>query len=842
MKTLLITILALVSVQLNAQTWVQVPDPNFQNYLTTHYPAGAFMNSGGNFYIDSDHPDVQAEDSLELSNLNLLSIEGAEAFVNLNSLNCNHNQLTELPDLPLGLKYLYCEYNQLLEIPVLPPSFLRLGCGNNQLVNLPNLPATMISLECNNNQLPSLPVLPNGLLFFECSYNTLNTLPALPTTLVAIECNSNQLTVLPELPPNLVVLYCGGNQLDSLPELPLSLEFLSCSDNWITELPALPLNLQHLICSQNPIQSLPLILPPNLVNLMCSNNQLTELPELPSSVQILSCGANTLIELPELPGGLIRLFCSSNDLTVLPELPGSLLELQCAGNQITCFGEFPGTIEYLDIVNNPFNCLPNYIPAMDLGTLAYPLCDINDPVTNPFGCTGATGIEGIVFADANSNCISSGQTLTYVPTSLYDSIGTLIKSSTSLANGDYYFSAVPGTYELSIDTANLTSVLHVTCPISNASTAILPASDTVVQGGDFGLVCAGYDLGIQSVVANGWVFPGEVHDLSILAGDLTAQYNMHCASGISGEVTIAVTGPGTVTFGGSPSNVSGNNAVYSIADFGATNANQFVLDVLTDTTAVSGDEFCVTVSVATNASGESDITNNLYSYCYGVVNSYDPNIKETYPETVEPGYQDEFTYTIHFQNTGSAPAFNIRLADTLDANLDLKTFKVVNASHEFTTTVNAASRLLTVSFPDIMLPDSTTHPQGSIGFIQYRVKPIPGLTNGTVIQNTAYIYFDYNAPIITNTTENVFFTDLGLGEWDAETIQLYPNPAENEFLVRAEREIDQITLSDINGKQVVSDFPHVKTTSVDVSDLKQGVYIVTIKTNQSVITKRLIVR
>jgi hypothetical protein len=122
------------------------------------------------------------------------------------------------------------------------------------------------------------------------------------------------------------------------------------------------------------------------------------------------------------------------------------------------------------------------------------------------------------------------------------------------------------------------------------------------------------------------------------------------------------------------------------------------------------------------------------------------------------------------------------------------------------------------------------------------VKPLPGLTNGTIIHNTAYIYFDYNAPIVTNTTENKFFTDLGLGEWNTETIRLYPNPAENECFIRAESEIDQITLSDINGKQVVHDFPHSKTTSMNVSDLKQGVYIVTIQTTQSVVTKRLIVR
>jgi uncharacterized repeat protein (TIGR01451 family) len=64
-----------------------------------------------------------------------------------------------------------------------------------------------------------------------------------------------------------------------------------------------------------------------------------------------------------------------------------------------------------------------------------------------------------------------------------------------------------------------------------------------------------------------------------------------------------------------------------------------------------------------------------------VVNSYDPNMKEVYPVNVLPGYDDWFTYTIHFQNTGNAPAFNIRLRDTLDANLDINSFEVRGYSH-----------------------------------------------------------------------------------------------------------------------------------------------------------------
>ncbi|MDF3029164.1 MAG: hypothetical protein K0S23_3471 [Fluviicola sp.] len=781
MKTLLLTLLTFLSLQLKAQTWVQVPDANFQSYLTAHYPASAFMISGGNFFVDSDHTDIQVEDSLEISGLNISSIDGVEAFVNL------------------------------------------------------------INLNCYNNQISVLPALPSTLEFLDCSSNQLSSLPALPGSLYILLCKNNLLTTFAALPPSLVIFGFDGNQVTTLPALPSSLNILSCSYNLLTELTGLPTNLQQLICSNNQLINLP-VLPPTLFLLFCDSIGVSTLPALPSTLHGLTCRYNGIIALPQLPGSLNNLSCDGNQLTGLPAIPAGLVHLDCMDNQIHCFEPFPVSLIYLSIEGNPFTCLPNYIPNVGTNLLMYPLCDANDPVNNPAGCTVASGMQGTVFNDVNANCINTGQALSYIPMLVYDSLGTLMTSSTSLIDGNYFFTASQGTYALSIDTANLTPALHVTCPAGNSSGTIVSASDTVVSGGDFGLVCNGFDLGVQSIVHYGLVFPGQTHELAMLAGDVTGQYNMDCASGITGEVSVSVTGPGTVVFGGSPTNVSGNTAVYSIADFGAPGANAFTASMLTDTTAHAGEEFCVTVSVNTNTSGELDVTNNSYSYCYQVVNSYDPNIKETSPEGVEPGYQDEFTYTIYFQNTGNAPAINIRLADTLDLNLDLSTFKVVNASHTFSTTVNAGSRLLTVRFPNIMLPDSVSDPQASIGFIQYRVKPVAGLLDGTIIKNTAYIYFDFNTPIVTNTSENLFSETAGFTELIDETIQLYPNPSNNQVFIRSDNTIEQVMLYDLNGMLVKTVSPNAKNTSINVSGLKSGMYIATVQTNQSIVTKRLIVR
>jgi uncharacterized repeat protein (TIGR01451 family) len=117
---------------------------------------------------------------------------------------------------------------------------------------------------------------------------------------------------------------------------------------------------------------------------------------------------------------------------------------------------------------------------------------------------------------------------------------------------------------------------------------------------------------------------------------------------------------------------------------------------------------------------DADTSNNVYDFCYNIVNSYDPNMKEVYPVNVLPSYDDWFTYTIHFQNTGNAPAFNIRLRDTLDANLDANTFEILRLFASANTTISLNGNILTVRFNNIMLPDSTTDYEGSMGYFQYR--------------------------------------------------------------------------------------------------------------------------
>jgi hypothetical protein len=137
-----------------------------------------------------------------------------------------------------------------------------------------------------------------------------------------------------------------------------------------------------------------------------------------------------------------------------------------------------------------------------------------------------------------------------------------------------------------------------------------------------------------------------------------------------------------------------------------------------------------------------------------VVGSFDPNDKTAFPNsTLDISGDRWLTYLIRFQNTGTASAEHIFITDTLSASLDWSTFNLLSYSHQPLTQVYNDG-LVKFSFPHINLPDSNTNEPASHGFVQYKIRAKDSLALGSTIENTANIFFDFNAPVITNTTSN----------------------------------------------------------------------------------------
>lgn len=775
-------------------------------------------------------------------------------------MNCSGNPLQVLPVLPNKLTHLVCSSNQLTALPTLPNSLTDLTCSSNSISALPTLPGSLINLDCNTNTLTSLPALPNSLVYIDCSNNQLSTLPALPNSLNIINCANNIITTLPTLPnalfklicsnnvglvtlpalPNsLVILYCNNDGLQGLPTLPNSLVELYCSSNLnIGTLPTLPNSLGILECVNDQLLTLP-TLPNSLWNLNCAVNHLTTLPALATNLHFLNCSSNAIAGMPSLPSNLNVLMCNNNVITSLPVLPNSLTHLDCSTNDIECFAPFNNIPNYFNISNNPFTCLPNYIPAMDSITLLYPLCVAG----NPFNCPSSTGIVGFTYKDNNFNCSkdSSDLGMKNVPMKIYDSSSNLLGSTYTASNGVYQFLDSGNTYNVMVDTAGMP--FKATCANPGLDSMVTVAVlDTNVN---FALACKpGFDVGIQSIHTCGIVFPGQTHVLSLNAGDISRRYNLNCAAGVGGSLSFVVTGP--VNYMGAAAgalvpSVSGNIFTYNIADFATiNNATDFRILLQPFTTAQAGDVICVDAKV-NPLSGDNYPSNNEVMACYSVVNSHDPNIKEVYPIDVAPTFHDWLTYTIHFQNTGNAPAFNILLKDTLDNELDLSTFQVTDYSHANNISLNG--RLLSVYFANIQLPDSTTSRDSSIGFVQYRLKPKATWVAPYKIKNTAYIYFDFNAPIVTNTTYNSKLDiTTSITEQKESIASVYPNPSNGLFTIElSTKEKQNLQLFDMAGNVVLSQTIENGKATIDANYLTAGIYNISIKGNASVTNKKLVI-
>lgn len=221
-------------------------------------------------------------------------------------------------------------------------------------------------------------------------------------------------------------------------------------------------------------------------------------------------------------------------------------------------------------------------------------------------------------------------------------------------------------------------------------------------------------------------------------------------------------------------------------------------------------------------------TNNNGCLTQIVGNSYDPNDKNVdHAAQIAPSVQDELTYTIRFQNTGTAPAQDIYILDTLSTNLDWTTFEMIEASHPMHVE-NLGNGILRFNFPQIWLPDSTANEPESHGHLVYRLKENASNSEGTEIFNTAYIFFDWNDPIVTNTTYNINWS-LGLHEASAQS-NVYPNPFRQEITVRAKSTIQAVSVSDMSGKQLFTQTADSNELKLDLSAYSNGIYLLHIQT------------
>lgn len=259
------------------------------------------------------------------------------------------------------------------------------------------------------------------------------------------------------------------------------------------------------------------------------------------------------------------------------------------------------------------------------------------------------------------------------------------------------------------------------------------------------------------------------------------------------------------------------------------------LTLRSDTTLQVGDTLCFQYTV-TPLEGDTDPSNNVVDLCFPVVNSYDPNDKTVIPAGTGPeGAIDTsvhvLTYHIRFQNTGNAPAFDVFIDDTLDTDLDLSRLQVLDHSHPMLLEVRN-DRVLCFRFDDINLPDSVNDEPNSHGYVRYSVPLRDGAGPGTVIRNTAHIFFDFNPAVVTNTTVNTIQQPLEVTVREHPGVDppftLAPVPVQHTLYIRAPAAAlgSVAHLRDLAGRTVLTVPLAGQSTAVDVSGLSEGAYLV----------------
>jgi len=255
--------------------------------------------------------------------------------------------------------------------------------------------------------------------------------------------------------------------------------------------------------------------------------------------------------------------------------------------------------------------------------------------------------------------------------------------------------------------------------------------------------------------------------------------------------------------------------------------------------------------------GDSVPSNNIITYwvhvfphnCIGV--PFDPNEKSVSPVGNITATQ-RLTYSIQFQNTGTAVAHNVVVIDTLSPYLDPATLQIINSSAPMTTDI-INGHILKFTFNNINLADTATSKIASIGDLTYSIMPLSTVPNGVDIKNNADIYFDANPAVLTNTTNSPVgtsvATSIGLNSLLNGNITFFPNPASNAVTILysvGQSSNVNISIYDMLGdkiKDLVSDTRAAGTYNVQwtTNGVAQGIYLLKYEINGTTKVQKLVI-
>ncbi|HRH71213.1 MAG TPA: T9SS type A sorting domain-containing protein [Flavobacteriales bacterium] len=431
----------------------------------------------------------------------------------------------------------------------------------------------------------------------------------------------------------------------------------------------------------------------------------------------------------------------------------------------------------------------------------------------PVVSTDCGSVSGTFFVDVSGNCLpGSGEprvpqgVVEITPGPYYVTTSQNGSYSTVLPFGDYTFT-------------ELHPVLDQSCP------GTLTVATTGNQTRHIGCAPLGF-MDVDAGIGSGIARPGFLIPISVSVENLTPDPTgtITVTLNVDPLFSVVSTEPAGI--------VVGNTITWTAPEFEINNAFgtgyarawvQVPPDVLLIGTSVSHD-----VSVTTSNT-DANMSNNTASIAQVITGSYDPNDKTARTtngsSTIWTIDEDEWIdYLIRFQNTGTDTAFNVVITDTLPSTLDPSTIEWDLASHSHLRYLEGQG-IVRFVFPNILLPDSNVNEPFSHGFVSFRIRPHLPLFPGTVIENAANIYFDYNPPVITEPSVLVAEFSTGVLAQEQEVMRLVPNPVSDELRISANSNIASLRVIAADGREVLTRSVRTANASIAVDRLQAGAYL-----------------
>jgi uncharacterized repeat protein (TIGR01451 family) len=300
-----------------------------------------------------------------------------------------------------------------------------------------------------------------------------------------------------------------------------------------------------------------------------------------------------------------------------------------------------------------------------------------------------------------------------------------------------------------------------------------------------------------------------------------------------------------------PNNITPDSVLWNIPLLAPFQEGIISIEVGVDFSATMGTLLFPIASISP-VSTDINPADNFSTYAIPVTASYDPNNILVDHQTLNNTdliigtYLD---YSVNFQNTGTDTAINVRINNPIPQNTIPSSIEILGSSHPVTINYLNQDHTLWFQFDNIMLPDSNADETMSHGYVHYRIKPVSNVTTGDSILNKAYIYFDLNQPVTTNTAVTVInlSTDIN-STTNTDIFSVFPNPAKSD--IRILYSLDKpahinLSIYDVTGKEIKSFGKKIDSTGnhefvIADSDLANGLFEFVLSVDGEIHSKKLL--